>query len=180
MVGRATHDLIDRRYREAHGAQVRFSYADALSVSRGTDARAVLGYRRAGEDPLFLERYLDAPVEICLAAALGRPVERTSVIEIGNLAADDAFALIALWGSAANDLGAQCEIAVATLTASLRAMFRRIGVPLVVLAPAGIELADEPARWGRYYEGEPMVCAGVIADGQRAIGRFLARRRSVA
>lgn len=180
MLERATYELINRRYREAHGAHVRFSYADALSVKRGNEARAALGYRRAGEEALFLERYLDAPVEECLAAALGRPVERASVIEIGNLAADDAFAMIALWGTAANDLGAQCEIAVATLTAPLRAMFRRIGIPLMVLAPAGIEQANEPALWGRYYEGEPMVCAGVIAEGQRAIGRFLARRQNAA
>jgi hypothetical protein len=139
-----------------------------------------VGYRRAADEALFLERYLDAPVEELVSRAIGRPTRRENIVEIGNLAADDAFAMIELWGTAANDLGAACEVAVATLTAPLRSMFARIGLPLAVLAPAIIERSDNPADWGRYYESDPKVCAGVIADGQRAIGAFLSRRRRAA
>lgn len=173
-------DLVRRRYLEAHGASVQAGYAAILHVSHQNTAHAALGYRRAGEETLYLERYLDRPVEQCLTDALGLPIERSAVIEIGNLAADDAFAMVTLWGMAANDLGADCEVAVATLTAPLRRMFERLGVTLHVLAKADPECADDPAAWGNYYANDPMVCAGLIAQGQRAISTFLARRRRIA
>ncbi|AIT82041.1 thermostable hemolysin [Novosphingobium pentaromativorans] len=173
-------DLVRRRFMEAHGANVQAGYGAFLQVSHQNAAHAALGYRRACEETLFLERYLDCPVEHCLSLALQRTVERTSVIEIGNLAADDAFAMVALWGMAANDLGANCEIAVATLTAPLRRMFERLGVTLHVLAKADPKRAGDPRAWGSYYASDPMVCAGFIALGQTAISAFLARRRKVA
>lgn len=173
-------DFIRRRFLETHGAGIGTGYARLLDVSREGIAHAALGYRRAGDEALFLERYLDAPVEDCLTSLLGKEVHRTQVIEIGNLAADDPFAMVSLWGRAANDLGADCEIAVATLTAPLRAMFRKMGVVLHTLAPATRERADKPSAWGRYYEADPIVCAGSITQGQQAITAFLARRRSAA
>lgn len=169
-------ELVRRRYRDVHAAAVQPGYLNMLHIGHDAAARAALGYRRAGEEALFLERYLDAPVERCLSRALGRPFERESVIEIGNLAADDAFAMISLWGLAANDLGSTCEIAVATLTAPLRSMLRRMGVELAVLADARIDRADDPAIWGTYYNTRPQVCAGHIAQGQDALARFCARR----
>lgn len=172
--------LVRRRFMETHGASVRPAFGQYSQIERGDLTRAALGFRRAGDEALFLERYLDAPVEQVVSAAVGKPTARESIIEIGNLAADDAFAMIELWGSAANDLGANCEIAVATLTAPLRAMFARIGVPLTVLAPAGAERADDPEAWGRYYASDPQVCAGIISQGQKAIAAFLARRRRAA
>lgn len=176
MSERSEAGLVQRRFLEIHGARIVPSFASYRQVARAEVPRAALGYRRAETEPLFLERYLDAPVERLVSNALGRPVQRNHIIEIGNLAADDAFAMIELWGSVANDLGADCEVAVATLTAPLRAMFTRIGVPLSVLAPASASRADDQGIWGRYYEGDPWVCAGLISQGQSAISAFLARR----
>ncbi|MDE8653916.1 thermostable hemolysin [Novosphingobium album (ex Liu et al. 2023)] len=169
--------LIRRLFRESHGAVIAPGYASYLRHDGAEAAGAALGYRRAGHERLMLECYLDAPVEQVVSAALGRPVRRESLIEIGNFAAANAFAMIGLWGAAANDLGTDCEIAVATLTAPLRAMFARIGVPLTMLAPARPERIANAAAWGRYYETDPQVCAGVIAAGQAAITAFLARRQ---
>ncbi len=169
--------LVQRRFLEIHGARIVPSFASYRHVGLAEAPRAALGYRRAATGPLFLERYLDAPVEHLVSVALDRPTGRNGIIEIGNLAADDAFAMIELWGNVANDLGAEHEVAVATLTAPLRAMFGRIGVPLALLGPASIARSDDPAAWGRYYRNDPWVCAGVIAEGQSAISAFLARRR---
>ncbi|WP_374414420.1 thermostable hemolysin [Novosphingobium colocasiae] len=180
MIESPSSVLVRSRFLQVHGAPVRPGFANLLDVQRAGAPRAVLGYQRAGDAPLFLESYLDSPVEDCLAAVLGRPVARGSVIEIGSLAADDAFAMVSLWATAANDLGAQCEIAVATLTAPLRRMFTRMGVPLHVLAPATAARVSDPAAWGRYYDADPMVCAGLIAEGQRAIADHLAARRRAA
>lgn len=113
-----------------------------------------------------------------MSAALRRPVPREAIVEIGNLAADDAWSMIALWGEAANDLGDVSEVVVATLTAPLRRMFARIGVPVQPLMRAEPErLGKGAADWGSYYALDPLVCTGSIAEGQRAIAAFLSRRR---
>lgn len=172
----ADTSLISRRYLDVFGARLAPSFRDYLE--HGTDSTtAMLGYRRAGDGALFLEAYLDRPVEAVLEEAYGRPVSRRDVVEIGNFAADNALAMIELWGAAANDLAGGSEIAVATLTAPLRRIFSRIGVPIVELAAARPDaLGVRAAEWGRYYETDPRVCAGMIREGQGAISAFLARR----
>ena len=52
--------------------------------------RAVLGFRYADQAPLFLEHYLERPVEQLLAARLKRPVDRSRLVEVGNLAVTTA------------------------------------------------------------------------------------------
>ncbi|MBS1240207.1 MAG: hypothetical protein H6R45_913 [Proteobacteria bacterium] len=171
--------LIRRKYQDAFGACIAPSFGSY--ISRGPEGRpgAMLGYRRADEGGLFLEAYLDLPIEQHVGEAFGRSVARDQIVEIGNFAADNALAMIDLWGAAANDLATGTEIAVATLTAQLRRVFARIGIPVVELAPANaLKLGAACAPWGRYYESDPRVCAGVIVDGQSAIAAFLGRRLS--
>jgi len=178
MAAHAEIPLIRRKYREAFGAQLSPSFASYLGCAGSGDCGAALGYRRAGEDPLFLEAYLDEAIEDTVSRVFGRPVTRESIIEIGNFAADNAMSMVALWGAAANDLAGSGEVAVATLTSPLRRMFARIGVPIVELAEARPERLDaDAAEWGSYYQTDPRVCAGLIAEGQEAIAAFLGRRQ---
>jgi hypothetical protein len=169
--------LVRDTYARAFGARI--DPASSQFLSEGTSAQplAVLGYTRAGAQPLFLERYLDCPVEDLVSAAFARPVPREQIVELGNLASCNGWALVRLWSKAANDLGAEMEFAVATLTAPLRTMFQRIGLPLEVLAPAVPGHADH-VLWGSYYRADPLVCAGRIAAGQDAIARFFSNRRT--
>ena len=176
MQTRPTIDLISRRYHEVFGATVRPGFDHWMQS--GNEAGAALGFRRAGSEPLYLESYLDCPIQELVSTTLGKPVERSAIIEIGNFAADNALAMVELWGRASNDLGHNGEVAAATLTASLRRMFSRIGVPIIALAPARPErLGKQAEQWGSYYASDPMVCIGVIAQGQAAISAFLARRQ---
>jgi hypothetical protein len=169
--------VMSRKYLELFGAAPSPTFCEYLTGGREPDSLAWLGYRRASEGPVFLESYLDAPVEIEIGKALGRRVGRAEIVEIGNFAADNAFVMLELWGAAANDLAGSSEIAVATLTAPLRRIFRRIGLPFISLCRALPErLAQRAGEWGSYYEQDPQVCAGVIADGQAAIARWHARR----
>ncbi len=168
--------FVDDTYRRAYGARGAAVFGDYLS--NAGSGRAALGYRRAGAEPLFLEAYLDEPIEALVSARLRRPIRRDAIIEIGNLAASNAWSMIALWGEAANDLGDTNDVVVATLTAPLRRMFARIGVPIHELVRADpAKLGPAAADWGSYYAQDPWVCAGRIAEGQRAIAQFLARRR---
>lgn len=169
--------LISRKYRDVFGAMLKPAFGTYLHCGAHEESGAALGYQRAGEQPLFLERYLEQPVEQAVSGAFGRTIDRTRIVEIGNFAADNALAMVELWGAAANDLGGSSEVAVATLTAPLRRMFARIGLPILVLAPASAAfLGTEAREWGSYYELDPQVCAGMIVEGQTAISAFLQRR----
>jgi Thermostable hemolysin len=174
-----SRSLIQRRYQEVFGAAPTPSFATYMTAGHDRHCGAALGYRRADVTPLFLEHYLETSIETLVSEALGRDVARGEIVEIGNLAAENAMAMIALWGAAANDLGGSSEVAVATLTAPLRGMFARIGVPIIELAPALPErLGADAVEWGAYYSRDPRVCMGVIAQGQEAVSAFL-RRRSI-
>ena len=179
MQPNAPSDLIAKRYREVHGA-VRPCIFDTFMTRTSDDgSTATLGYRWAGQGQLYVERYLDEVVEQAVSRALGYMVPRDQIVELGNLAAINGMAMVQLWGRAANDLASLSQVAVATLTAPVRAMFARIGLPMVELARARPETVDDAeARWGRYYELDPRVCAGVITHGQEALARHFARREA--
>jgi hypothetical protein len=169
-------DLMQKRYAAVHQAMPHINYAELRGETCGGKVCAALGYRRADVAPLFLEAYLDVPVEQTLQVRLGRSVERHNIVEIGNLASCNAPAMIALWARTANDLGSDAEVAVAVLTAPLRRMFARLGVPLIELASANRDrIVGAALEWGQYYQNDPMVCAGLIADGQARLARYSAR-----
>ena len=133
--------------------------------------------RLSSELDQFSQGRPDRSIEQELSNLFERTVTRGDIVEIGNLASDNAMAMISLWAEAANDLGSEAEIAVAVLTAPLRSMFRRLGVTLYEIAPARPErLGEKAEQWGAYYQLEPMVCAGFIAEGQQRLARLITRR----
>jgi hypothetical protein len=169
--------LVARRYREVHGASLPPTFDKFMAGGTDQVSTAALGYRWASNGTLYLEAYLDDPVEVVASRALDRLVLREDIVELGNLAAANGMAMVQLWGRAANDLGSSSQIAVATLTASVRAMFARIRLPIVELACATpCAVGAEAGQWGSYYRNDPRVCAGIIAEGQEALSRYFARR----
>jgi Thermostable hemolysin len=173
MYQRAVNCLIADRYAAVHGAIPATDFPHFCVVDDGRGPRAVLGYRRADEEPLFLEAYLDAPIEQLVSAALGRPLARRRIVEMGSHASNQSRATLALWATAASELGEECEVGVAVLTASLRAMFDRIGLVVRELGVARPErLADGGAAWGSYYESQPMVCMGEIGPARAVLARW--------
>jgi len=175
----AIRSLIQSRYTAVHDAFPAADYPAYLSIGTPDAPHAVLGFRVAGAEALFLERYLDRPVEALLCDRLGRPVPRSRIVEIGDHASQRSSATVALWREAAAALAGQADVAVAVLTAPLRAMFARLALPLLVLAPAPIEsVGDAAAAWGRYYDSDPMVCAGDVTDCRRALATALTENRA--
>jgi hypothetical protein len=174
-------EFIRQRFFAVHGAVAPVSYNRFMSRMRAVDRGAALGYRRASEGRLFLETYLDEPIEQVLQQHLGMEIARTRVVEIGGLAANSSAALVGLWNSAVCELGDDTDIGVAVLIRPLRLMFRRLGITVHELAPARVErLGTDGAQWGSYYEQDPLVCAGSLIEARRQLAGFLARRRSVA
>lgn len=166
-------------FKQHHDAQINPQYSQWHSISAESgEPLAVLGYRGAADGPLFLESYVSQPIEQILSARFGRFFERREIVEIGCFAANPSPALIRLWLDAAKLLGGGYTVAVATLTAPLREYFARVGLPLIAIQRASqSRLCDADESWGRYYEQNPWVCAGMIADGAHALARYAERLR---
>jgi hypothetical protein len=122
------------------------------------------------------ESYLDQPIEDLAPASTGRVPRHhrgNRQFRCGQCTGHDRPV-----GLCSNDLAADSEVAVATLTLPLRRMFRRIGIPFHVVADAHAGRAPIGASdWGDYYNLEPQVCIGEIALAQQAIEDFMAPRR---
>ncbi len=163
----AVETFIRDHYAQAYGAEVRHFLPRFMTLRRGDgQLSATLGYRVAStSNSLYLEHYLDLPVEAQLSLRLGRYCTRKSMVEVGNLVAAEAggarwlvTALTAYLKSAGYDW------AVFTAVRQLRNAFARLGVDLIPLAPADAARLpeEERATWGRYYDTQPMVVAASV------------------
>ena len=170
----AFEEFIAARFVRAYGARVTQFLPHLLGVrDRLASWQAAAGYAAAGAQFLFLEQYLERPVEHAIASALGRPVARAGIVEVGNLAAVSAGMARALIPQLARHLHRLGYIWVAfTATRALRNSFYRLGLRPLALTPADpARLADGGASWGTYYDHDPVVMAGKIAHGLHACER---------
>jgi hypothetical protein len=119
----------------------------------------VAGIRPADRSPLFLEHYLDDPVERVAATLTGQPIERREIVELGNLAAlrPGACQLInIILAATLHDAGFRYAGLVST--AKLERILRRqhFSVQNVVAADPA-RLGRAAAKWGGYYDSDPKV-----------------------
>lgn len=170
--GRATVEAFIRDvYRRRYGAHVRAFMPVLVSLHDATGIVAAAGYRGASQSPLFLERYLGAPVESLLASAWNAAPGRDSIVEVGHLSsarAGEGRRLIQALGPHLAGQGFQWV--VSTITRELRSLFLRVGVSPLTLGPADpAALGNEAAEWGTYYDHGPLVLAGHLPDALRQL-----------
>jgi len=123
---------------------------------------------RAGNRPLFLEQYLDAPIEAALAGRIGAPVVRSSVVEVGHFSGTFPGAVRAMITLLTGHLHHEgFDWVVFTGTVGLRNAFARLGLAPMDLGQADIARLPESqhAAWGSYYRHAPRVLAGNIHEG---------------
>ena len=168
--------FVARRFLEVYDARITHFLPRLFSASDGEGRlAAVFGVRSAGDGPLFLEQYLDRPVEHAIEATFGRTAPREAIAEVGNLAGSTPGALRALIPALTRQLSEDGFRYVAfTGAARLCNGFARLGLPLRCVARAPIDRLQpaERASWGRYYEHAPEVMVGDLALGMRLIEAF--------
>ena len=170
--GRSAVESFIRRVFEARYGASLTSFAPVLvSLSDDTGIVAAAGYRRADGGALFLERYLDAPVDALLAQQSAVAPARADIVEVGHLAATKAGEGRRLIAQLGPHLAAQgFQWVVSTLTEELRQLFLRIGVAPLALGQADPRaLGDDAAAWGRYYAHRPVVLAGHLPQALRRL-----------
>lgn len=170
--------FIRHRYALAYGATVRHFLPRLFALrDRRGQLIAAFGLRSAASERLFLETYLDEPVEAQLSAATGVSARRDAIMEVGNLAGRHPGALRILIGTLAQALPSfGARWVVFTGGPQLINGFERLGVPLLTLAPARLERlpVDERADWGRYYDYAPTVMCANVRITQRRLAQVAA------
>lgn len=167
--------LIRARFADAYDARVKHFMPRLFSLHhRPESPMGAFGVREAGDHALFLERYLDLPVEAAIADRVGQPVARHEIVEVGQFAGTGPGAfrtLIVRLTEALHHEGHRWV--VFTGTAALRNAFLRLGLAPLELAPADATrlAASERADWGSYYKHSPRVMCGDIGQGFAAIAR---------
>ncbi|VVO27800.1 thermostable hemolysin [Pseudomonas fluorescens] len=160
--------FVQQRFRQAHGAEIRHFMPELFGLNNAAGRlNAVAGVRLASAGPMFLERYLDDPIEPQICAAADRPVDRAGIVEVGNLAAIDT-------GSARLSIVAMTyvlamgglEWVAFTGSIGLLNSFHRLGLRPVTLCVADPQrLGEDRHAWGSYYESRPSVHVGNIRAG---------------
>jgi Thermostable hemolysin len=133
----------------------------ALRDSNGV-LMSAFGWKKAAEGPLFLEQYLDEPIESLISKKLDKIISRDEITKIGNLAVANprnAGVLIAHVIQHSLDIG--IEWCVATAHHSLQNGLIKGGRDVYPLSPADKARlsAEELAKWGSYYKHMPQVVA---------------------
>lgn len=160
--------FIQQRFRKVYGADIRHFMPELFGM-HSTDGQlcAVAGVRRAQLEPLFLERYLDEPIEPLISAVADHSVDRNTIVEVGNLAASNTgsarLSIIAI-----TYLLAMGGLEWVTFTGNIGLVnsFHRLGLePATLCAADPDRLGDERQHWGSYYESKPWVHVGNIRAG---------------
>lgn len=168
----ALEGYIAAKFATTYGARIRH-FLPCLLALRGADqTRAALGLRRAGQESLFLEQYLDEPIEQRLASVALQPVERHQVVEIGNLVATSRGGSLYLFLMLAELFhAAGLTWAIFTATPEVQQLLGKLArEPLALCEADGRRLGDGLSEWGSYYETRPVVTAiNVPAERARLI-----------
>lgn len=156
-------------YRDRYGATLH-AFMPHLLAFRDAQGQlvAAVGMRGGSEGPLFVEQYLDAPVQALLGQREIAKVSRDRIAEIGNFAATTpgvARELIVRLTDMLHASGVRWVLFAATQ--QLRNTLDRLHLETVELGEARPErLSGDASRWGSYYEARPKVVCGNVAAGR--------------
>ncbi|MDZ4728494.1 MAG: thermostable hemolysin [Xanthomonadales bacterium] len=160
------------QFKSIHGANIHDFMPMLLSMQCQGQFSAVSGVRPAARQPLFLEQYLGQAVETVIRDVSGMAVERSKVVEIGNLVSTQkgASQLLFLLLTA---LLYRCDYqwVVFTGTPAVVKGLQRLGFKLDKLGAADPAMLKNSnlSEWGSYYQNRPRVVAGNVPAGMKVL-----------
>lgn len=158
-------DFIALAYEQEFGASIEVNYPILIGLcDRAGRIRAGVGMRMASREKLFLEQYLDLPVEITLEQNLSHQVERNVIVELGGFASTGMNMSLYLLGAAAAYLATRGnEFGLVTATDKMNRLFKMFHFHTQVICRAQKHaLRDQAMNWGTYYSHNPKVIVGSI------------------
>ena len=169
----ALEQFVCQRFELQHGARIRHFMPCLFGLENQIgQVLGAVGVRSGNSGPLFLERYLNEPIQTAIGSRLGNTEPgRGELVEVGNLAADSP-------GAARLLIVALTDLLVAlgfrwvtfTGTPTLLNSFQRLGLTPIALGEADpARMGEELADWGSYYDNRPLVMAGDIHGGHQRL-----------
>ena len=162
-------EFVRENFKRTYGANVHSFMPNFIRVSdRNGHTKAVVGFRDAASGPLYLEQYMDQPIEAAISRYMAMPVQRSEIVEVGNMSeAAPGDARMAIIGATACLYNAGYRWVVFTGISRLRNAFRRLGLNPKELMEADETLLSREEResWGSYYAGGAVICFGEIKEG---------------
>jgi hypothetical protein len=150
-------------FKQVYGAEINQFMPQLVALRDASGVlMAAFGLRNAARERLFLEQYVDEPIEQLMSRQLQRNIRREEITCIGNLAvANPRNAGVLIAHVIQHSLSMDLPWGVATAHHSLQNGLIKGGVDLFPLAMANPERlsTDERAKWGSYYKHTPQIVA---------------------
>lgn len=167
--------FIQERFQDSYAADVQSFMPYLLGVMDDNDTiSAVIGFRPASNEDLFLENYLDDPAEQALSEACGSRIQRQQIVEVGNLASSDgeSFRILMIGLVTLLDRLPGTNWIMCTVGDRLFRLLRRTRFfPLVLEQANQQRLSPQQGNWGSYYQHARKVVAGNVSYGLRELKR---------
>jgi len=150
-------------FHQAYNARINHFMPYLMSL-RDPDGKliAACGLRSAATERLFLETYMDKPVEQLLAERTGSPVQRNDIVEIGNFSVAEIGMARLLITAIFDQLHATSkQWAVFTIVQLLHNSLIKQNIFPKVLCDAEVTHLppEKQSEWGSYYQQHPQVMA---------------------
>ena len=164
--------LIRENYQQVYQASISrcMPWLIGLYDANG-ELKAASGVHIASQGSLYLEKYLDSPIEVTLSSRLSQSVSRAAIVEIGNFAARDGASARIMFAALCQVLTEyQFSWIVFTGTKKIRNTFHRLNLNPILIMPANpARLGNDAHEWGKYYQYDPQIMAGELAGGHSAL-----------
>ena len=162
---------VAQKFEHQFSAQLSHFLPYLLSLRDSDQLGAIVGMQPAGQGTLFLEQYLDSCVEQAVAEKFQTPVDRSQIVEIGNLAAVQPGAVYIIFAVLASVLHeAGFKWVVCTATPQVESLLSNMQFPYEHICNADpARLEDNASDWGEYYSTRPRVIAGNVEEAARRL-----------
>lgn len=147
----------------AYGAKVK-NFMPKLIALKDNEGMLVAAYgmRKASISRLFLEQYIEEPIEILIAKKFNKSIHREDITEIGNLAViNPRNAGILISHIIEHSIQSGVQWCVATAHHSLQNGLIKGGCDVYPLHGVDSQClsANDQADWGSYYNNQPQIVA---------------------
>ncbi|MBE0438966.1 MAG: thermostable hemolysin [Gammaproteobacteria bacterium] len=156
-------EYISERFSVSYQAKVSHFLPYLLSTQLNGALSAAVGFKPANATKsLFLENYLDDPIEAVMAKLMSQPIARNKIVEIGNLTSSrrgSSQMLFILIAATLQQAG--FEWVVFTATKHVQQILSKLDLDTIEVCDADPQrLSDRGDSWGSYYNNQPKVLAG--------------------
>lgn len=151
---------VSTRYKDAFNAKIIEFMPTFMAIYDDQQVlHSVCGFRVASQESLFLEQYLSQPADALMAIAFDQKIDRSKLIEFGQLASfSHGMSPLHFMLMTQKLVDSGFEWCIFTATDPLYVMMCRLGLQLHVLSDANPNvIPDAESTWGTYYHHQPRV-----------------------